>query len=138
MRRGLGTLCDALWAPTAGNAAGVRFNVIGAEGRGRVLRGRDRRAVACALATLRGTTPRGRGGARDARPGTTSSATASPTRPPQDSATLTRGRSPTGTPTPRMATMALLLLLEESGWQATLWGSFRHDEEVLSWAGIDG
>jgi len=33
-----------------------------------------------------------------------------------------------------MATMALLLLLEESGWRATLWGNFRHDAAVLAWA----
>ena len=37
-----------------------------------------------------------------------------------------------------MATMSLLLLLEESDWQATLWGSFRRDEEVLAWASIAG
>jgi hypothetical protein len=36
-----------------------------------------------------------------------------------------------------MATMALLLLLEESGWQATLWGNFRHETEILRWARID-
>lgn len=33
-----------------------------------------------------------------------------------------------------MATMALLLLLEESGWQATLWGNFRNETAVLNWA----
>lgn len=36
-----------------------------------------------------------------------------------------------------MATMALLLLLEEGGWQATLWGTFRNADEVLAWAGIE-
>ncbi len=35
-----------------------------------------------------------------------------------------------------MATMALLLLLEEASLQATLWGNFRHDEAVKEWAGI--
>jgi len=35
-----------------------------------------------------------------------------------------------------MATMALLLLLEEAGWHATLWGNFRHDDAVKEWAGI--
>ncbi|HEY5302795.1 MAG TPA: nitroreductase family protein [Acidimicrobiales bacterium] len=35
-----------------------------------------------------------------------------------------------------MATMALLLLLEERGLGATLWGNFRHDGDVLTWAGI--
>ncbi len=36
-----------------------------------------------------------------------------------------------------MATMALLLLLEEGGWQATLWGNFRNGDAVLRWAGIE-
>jgi hypothetical protein len=36
-----------------------------------------------------------------------------------------------------MATMALLLLLEERGWQAVLWGSFRHSEDVRRWAGLE-
>jgi chromosome condensin MukBEF MukE localization factor len=35
-----------------------------------------------------------------------------------------------------MATMALLLLIEEDGWQASLWGSFRNAPQVLEWAGI--
>jgi hypothetical protein len=33
--------------------------------------------------------------------------------------------------------MALLLLLEESDWQATLWGNFRHHDEVRRWANLD-
>jgi hypothetical protein len=36
-----------------------------------------------------------------------------------------------------MATMALLLLIEESGWQATMWGNFRNSVPVLTWARID-
>jgi len=32
--------------------------------------------------------------------------------------------------------MSLLLLLEEIGLAATLWGNFRNEEAVLSWAGI--
>jgi hypothetical protein len=36
-----------------------------------------------------------------------------------------------------MATMALLLLIEESGWQAALWGNFRHEDDILTWARID-
>ncbi|MFY9782137.1 MAG: nitroreductase family protein [Acidimicrobiales bacterium] len=35
-----------------------------------------------------------------------------------------------------MATMALLLLLEESDWQVALWGNFRNDAAVMNWAGI--
>ena len=37
-----------------------------------------------------------------------------------------------------MATMALLLLLEEAQWRSTLWGNFRHEAQVLAWAGIEG
>jgi hypothetical protein len=36
-----------------------------------------------------------------------------------------------------MATMALLLLLEESGWHATIWGNFRNNDAVARWAGLD-
>jgi hypothetical protein len=36
-----------------------------------------------------------------------------------------------------MATMALLLLIEESGWQAALWGNFRHEDDILKWARIE-
>jgi hypothetical protein len=35
-----------------------------------------------------------------------------------------------------MATMALLLLLEDAGWQATIWGNFRHDQRILGWADV--
>lgn len=33
-----------------------------------------------------------------------------------------------------MAAMALLLLINEAGWAATLWGSFRHSDAILQWA----
>ena len=36
-----------------------------------------------------------------------------------------------------MATMALLLLIEEGGWQATLWGNFRNADAVLRWVGVE-
>ena len=36
-----------------------------------------------------------------------------------------------------MATMALLLLLEEAGLGATIWGAFRHAEEIATWAGLE-
>jgi nitroreductase len=35
-----------------------------------------------------------------------------------------------------MATMTLLLLVEEGGWHAALWGNFRHGERVLDWADV--
>lgn len=36
-----------------------------------------------------------------------------------------------------MATMALLLLIEDSGWQATMWGNFGRGERVLDWAHVE-
>ena len=36
-----------------------------------------------------------------------------------------------------MATMALLLLLEEAQLGATIWGAFRHADEIAAWAGLD-
>jgi nitroreductase len=35
-----------------------------------------------------------------------------------------------------MATMALLLLVDEAGLAAGLWGAFRHAEDVVRWAGL--
>ena len=35
-----------------------------------------------------------------------------------------------------MATMSLLLLIEEQGLGATIWGNFRYDDDVLKWADI--
>jgi hypothetical protein len=130
-------LCaSALWAPTAGNSAGVRLNVVSSKHVGAFFevatdeawRGRSRRyeglsrAGAIVLVTTR----------------------------PQDYverySEADKASSGLGEfdawPLPfwhtdaAMATMALLLLLEESGWQATLWGSFRRDQQVLAWANI--
>jgi hypothetical protein len=36
-----------------------------------------------------------------------------------------------------MATMALLLLVEEAGWQATIWGNFRNGDRILRWAKVE-
>lgn len=36
-----------------------------------------------------------------------------------------------------MATMSLLLLIEESEFAAGIWGAFRHAEDVARWAGLD-
>jgi nitroreductase len=134
----LDELCaEALWAPTAGNAAGVRFRTIDAahvddylhvatdeawRHESRRYEGL-RRAGAVVLVTTR----------------------------PEDYATryseADKASSGLGDrdawPLPywhtdaAMATMALLLLLEESEWQATLWGNFRHDDAVRRWAHLD-
>jgi nitroreductase len=130
-------LCaSALWAPTAGNAAGVRLNVVDAANVGAFFevatdaswRERSRRyeglrrAGAVVLVTTRQQDYLERYGQADKAASGLSEIDAWPL--------------PYWHADAAMATMALLLLLEESDWQAAIWGSFRHDEEVLSWAGL--
>jgi nitroreductase len=130
-------LCaSALWAPTAGNSAGVRLNVVPIEHVGAFFevatdeswRERSRRyeglrrAGAVVLVTTRPQDYVERYGEDDKASSGLSEFDAWPL--------------PYWHADAAMATMALLLLLEEHDWQATLWGSFRHDEEVLAWAKI--
>jgi nitroreductase len=35
-----------------------------------------------------------------------------------------------------MATMQLLLAAQDDGWASCFWGNFRHEDEILSLAGI--
>jgi nitroreductase len=130
-------LCaNALWAPTAGNSAGVRLNIVGSEQvsayievatdaswreRSRRFEGL-RRAGAVVLVTTRPQDYVERYGEPDKAASGLNEFDAWPL--------------PYWHADAAMATMALLLLLEESNWQATLWGSFRHDQEVLAWANI--
>ena len=130
-------LCaDALWAPTAGNSAGVRMYTVGRE---HVL---DYLDVATDSA-WRESSPRYAGLSR-------ASAVVLVTTRPQDYLArygeADKARSglarrdawavPYWTTDAAMATMALLLLLEEAGLQAALWGNFRRERDVLDWAGV--
>jgi nitroreductase len=128
---------QALWAPTAGNSAGVRFYTLGAQyvaayfkhatdeaWRQRSSRSEGLlRAGAVVLVTTRAQDYFARYGEADKAQSGLSERSAWPL--------------PYWHTDAAMATMALLLLLEEAGWQATLWGSFRHGDAVLRWAGID-
>ncbi len=131
-----GLCAEALWSPTAGNAAGVRLHIIDAPHVGEFLE-------VATDAEWRETSRRYEGLAR-------AGAAVLVTSRPEDY--LTRyaesDKSSSGLwerdawPVPywhtdaAMATMTLLLLLEESGWQATIWGNFRHDAAVRDWAGL--
>jgi nitroreductase len=135
----LGELCaQSLWAPTAGNAAGVRMHTVGRAlvnqyfdvATDREWRVNARRAPgllragAVVLVTSKRSAYLERYGEQD-----------------KASSGLSDERSwpiPYWHTDAAMATMALLLLLEERGLAATLWGNFRHEHEVLRWARIDG
>ncbi|MCU1363719.1 MAG: putative oxidoreductase [Acidimicrobiaceae bacterium] len=130
----LDRLCaTALWAPTAGNSAGVRFYTLGAPfvdeylARATDLEWRERsrryeglrRAGAVVLVTARVGEYLRRYSEKDKTDSTLSEVSAWPL--------------PYWHTDAAMATMALLLLLEESGWQAALWGNFRHGDALLEW-----
>jgi nitroreductase len=134
----LDSLCaEALRAPTAGNCAGVRMSTVAHEHVGGYL----------AVATdeqWRASSRRYEGLAR-------AGAVVLVTSRPQDyfmryakadkaSSGLAQRENwhvPYWHADAAMAAMALLLLLEERGFAATLWGNFRHDADVLRWAQID-
>lgn len=133
----LDDLCaTALWAPTAGNSAGVRFYTLGPSSVDDYLaRATDagwressrryeglRRAGAVVLVTARVSDYLQRYGEDDKAESTLNAESAWPL--------------PYWHTDAAMATMALLLLLEESGWQAALWGNFRHGDAVLTWLGV--
>ena len=134
----LDDLCaEAMRAPTAGNTAGVRMSTVASELVAQYF------AVATDL-SWRETSPRFAGLSR-------AGAVVIVTSRPEDY--LARYAEPdklssglhesAAWPLPywhadaAMAAMALLLLIEESGWQATLWGNFRHGDDVLAWARIE-
>ncbi len=127
---------EALRAPTAGHSAGVRFSSVAASHVDAFMR------VATDEAWRR-TSPRAAGLAR-------AGAVVLVTSRPQDYLARYREADKVDAglgerenwPVPywhtdaAMATMALLLLVEDGGWQSTIWGSFRHADEILRWAGI--
>jgi nitroreductase len=134
----LAELCaQALWAPTAGNSAGVRFHTIGPE--------------ICAQYFEVATDEEWRANARRAEGLQRAGAIVLVTSRPGEyvarySEADKRGAGlddeskwlvPYWHTDAAMATMALLLLIEESGWQAALWGNFRHEAEILRWAKIE-
>ncbi len=133
----LDQLCaDALWAPTAGNAAGVRMHTVGADlvdgyfevATDEAWRTSARRAPGLqrcggiVLVTSRPSAYLARYGETDKTTSGLSDESAWPV--------------PYWHTDAAMATMVLLLLIEESGWQAALWGNFRREAEIMRWMGV--
>jgi hypothetical protein len=126
-----GLCVEALRAPTAGNCAAVSMTVVDHDLVPAFFR-------AAADEEWRRTAPRASGLAR-------AGAVVVVTSQPEEYARRYRetDKSATGLgelaswPVPywhtdaAMATMALLLLIEEAGWQATIWGAFRREDEIL-------
>jgi len=128
---------EALWAPSAGNAAGVRLHTVS-------------RALVPAFFEA-ATDEQWRASARRAPGLARAGAVVLVTSRPEDYAArygeadkvgsglenINEWSVPYWHADAAMATMALLLLLEEAGWQATIWGNFRHDDRILRWAKVE-
>lgn len=125
----------ALWAPSAGNAAGVRMHTVRADLVGEYFdvatdeqwRRDARRAEGLARA--------GAVVLVTSRPQDYTRRYAEPDKAASGLGDVDAWPLPYWHTDAAMATMALLLLIEEAGWQATIWGSFRRTDEVLAWAG---
>jgi hypothetical protein len=132
-----GRCAEALWAPSAGNTGGVRMHTV------------DRDKVSAFFEAA--TDEKWRASARRAPGLARAGAVVLVTSRPEEYAARYREADKAGSglenlsewPVPywhtdaAMATMALLLLLEEAQWQATIWGNFRHGDQILRWAQIE-
>jgi len=130
------TCAEALRSPTAGNTAGVRMAIVPSEHVGAYFtvatdeqwRENARRAPglmrcgAVVLVTSRPSDYTARYGEEDK---------AASGLDDEDNWTVPYWHADAA-----MATMSLLLLIEEAGLKATIWGNFRHEDEVLRWAGL--
>jgi nitroreductase len=128
------TCAEALRAPTAGNSAGVRCHVVEkphvaayfAHATDEAWRQRARRAPGLLRA--------GAVVLMTARPEDYLERYGEPDKASSGLSNLDAWPLPYWHADAAMATMALLLLVEEAGLGATIWGNFRHDEAVRQWA----
>lgn len=129
-------LCEeALRSPTAGNSAGVRFTVLAG---GAVSRYFDAATDAAWREENRRAPGLLRAGAVVVATGSPSAYTDRYSESDKSKSGLENRENwpvPYWQTDAAMATMSLLLLLEEAGLQATMWGNFRHDQRVLDLIG---
>jgi hypothetical protein len=131
----VGICAEALRAPTAGNCAGVSMTVIDGERISAFF-------IAAADDAWRRSAPRAPGLMRAGAAVVVTSEPETYVRryrePDKSSAGLGELASwpvPYWHTDAAMATMALLLLIEEADWAATIWGAFRREDEILRLAG---
>lgn len=128
---------DALWAPTAGNSAGVRFHTVGAQRLREYFDVATDESWRTHARRSEGLQRAGAGVLVTSRRGAYTERYAEPDKSASGLEDESNWPVPYWHTDAAMATMALLLLIEESGWQAALWGNFRHESEILRWAGIE-
>lgn len=127
---------DALWAPSAGNSAGVRMHTIGREDVDSYFQVATDLEWRLSARRAPGLLRAGAVVLVTTRPQDYLSRYDEPDKASSGLAVEDAWPIPYWHTDAAMATMALLLLIEESGLKATLWGNFRHGDDVLAWAGI--
>jgi len=133
----LDELCvSALWSPTAGNSAGVRLHTVGAALVSDYLTVATDAAWRASSRRYAGLSRAGAVVLVTSRPQDYLERYAQPDKATSGLAAPDAWPVPYWHADAAMATMALLLLIEEAGLQATLWGNFRYEADVLRWAGI--
>jgi len=132
----LAALCaDALRAPTAGNAAGVRLHVVDAPRLPAYFEAATDAAWRASSRRYAGLARAGAGVIVTTRVEDYLSRYAEADKVASGLSERDAWPVPYWFVDAAMATMALLLLVEEAGWQATIWGNFRHADRVLAFAG---
>lgn len=130
-------LCTtALWSPTAGHSAGVRMHVIGYDDLPAYFAVSTDEAWRVSSERFAGLSRAGAAVLVTSRPQDYEARYAAPDKAASGLNDRDAWPIPYWHTDAAMATMAFLLLLEEQGLQATLWGNFRHEAEVCAWAGI--
>jgi len=134
----LDQLCaDALWSPTAGNCAGVRLYTVGAKDVASYVEVASDEAWRTRSRRYEGILGAGAAVLVTSRPQDYLARYAEPDKITSGLGDVENWPLPYWHTDAAMATMALLLLLEESGWHATIWGNFRNNDAVARWAGFD-
>jgi len=134
----LDELCAvALWAPSAGNSAGVRMHTIGHELVPQYFEVATDEAWRQSARRAPGLQRAGAIVLVTARPQDYLARYAEPDKFSSGLHESAAWPLPYWHADAAMATLALLLLIEEDGWQATLWGNFRHGGDVLNWAHVE-
>jgi nitroreductase len=128
---------EALRAPTAGNARGVRMHVVGPDDVAGYLEVATDAHWRASSRRFAGLSRAGGAVLVTSRPADYSRRYAEPDKVSSGLDDLEAWPLPYWHTDAAMATMALLLLLEEARWSATLWGNFRREDEVRTWAHLE-
>ena len=129
-------LCaDALWAPTAGNTAGVRMHVVANEDVAGFFEAATDEQWRASARRAPGLQRAGTVVLVSSRPADYAARYAEPDKCASGLGELEAWTIPFWHTDAAMSTMTLLLLIEEAGLSATIWGNFGRGPRIMEWAG---